>query len=71
MSARAWQSWHPFEPQLGQYNGQEFAEFDYVLLSAAAHGLKVWSSIHIISKFVRGSVCLCRVRVPVYGDVAV
>jgi len=35
------QSWHGFEPSLGQYNADEFDEFDYILLSAKNHSLKV------------------------------
>ncbi|TDD77682.1 beta-mannosidase [Actinomadura darangshiensis] len=35
------ESWHGFETAKGVYNEQEFAQFDYVLKSAADHGIKV------------------------------
>jgi len=35
------QSWHGFEPSLGQYNPSEFDEFDYILNSAKNHGIKL------------------------------
>jgi len=35
------QSWHGFEPQLGQYNPSEFDEFDYILVSAKNHSIKL------------------------------
>jgi hypothetical protein len=35
------ESWHGFETAKGVYNEQQFAEFDYILKSAADHGLKV------------------------------
>lgn len=35
------EDWHGFEPSQGVYNDQEFAEFDYILYSAAQHGIRV------------------------------
>lgn len=35
------ESWHGFETAEGVYNDQQFALFDYVLKSAADHGIKV------------------------------
>ncbi|MFF3601356.1 cellulose binding domain-containing protein [Kitasatospora indigofera] len=33
--------WHGFEKTKGVYNEREFAEFDYIIASAKAHGLKL------------------------------
>ena len=33
--------WHPFEPTKGAYNQQQFDLFDYVVLSAESHGIKL------------------------------
>ena len=35
------ESWHGFEPSEGVYNEQEFAQFDYVVESAKAHGMRL------------------------------
>ena len=35
------ESWHGFEPAKNTMNDQEWAEFDYILYSAAQHGLRV------------------------------
>ncbi|WP_377269914.1 cellulose binding domain-containing protein [Peterkaempfera sp. SMS 1(5)a] len=35
------ESWHGFEPSKGVYNEQEFAQFDYIIQSAKAHGIRL------------------------------
>ncbi|WP_405010609.1 cellulose binding domain-containing protein [Kitasatospora sp. NBC_01539] len=35
------EAWHGFEPSEGVYNEQEFAEFDYIVESAKAHGVRL------------------------------
>jgi len=35
------ESWHGFEPSLGQYNPAEFAEFDYIIQSAKSHNIRL------------------------------
>src|SRR4051794_17890305 len=35
------ESWHGFEPSKGTYSDQQFAEFDYILFSAAQHNIRV------------------------------
>ena len=35
------ETWHGFEPTKGVYNEQEFSEFDYILQSAANHGIRL------------------------------
>jgi len=39
------ENWHGFEPQLGQYNPSEFAEFDYIIQSAKAHNIKLIATL--------------------------
>jgi Cellulose binding domain/Cellulase (glycosyl hydrolase family 5) len=35
------ETWHGFEPSKGVYSDQQFAEFDYILYSAAQHNIRV------------------------------
>ncbi|GAA3456480.1 cellulose binding domain-containing protein [Dactylosporangium matsuzakiense] len=35
------ETWHGFEPSKGVYSEQQFAEFDYILYSAAQHNIRV------------------------------
>jgi hypothetical protein len=35
------EEWHGFEPSEGKYNEQQFALFDYVMVSAAEHGIRL------------------------------
>jgi mannan endo-1,4-beta-mannosidase len=35
------ESWHCFEPSKGVFSDQQFAEFDYILYSAAQHNIRV------------------------------
>ncbi len=35
------EAWHGFETTKGVYNDQEFAEFDYIIQSAAAHNIRL------------------------------
>ncbi|MFI5910959.1 cellulose binding domain-containing protein [Dactylosporangium sp. NPDC051541] len=35
------EQWHGFEPSKGVYSEQQFAEFDYILYSAAQHNIRV------------------------------
>lgn len=35
------QSWHGFEPQQGKYNAAQLDEFDYIVTSAAKHGVRL------------------------------
>lgn len=35
------EDWHGFEPSEGKYNEQQFALFDYVMVSAAEHGIRL------------------------------
>jgi len=41
MWAFSLETWHGFEPSLGQYNNPEFLLFDYVALSAKKHQIKL------------------------------
>jgi len=63
------ESWHGFEPSKGQMNEQEWDEFDYILYSAAQHGIRViptienyWSAYGGIGTLSTGRACPAATR---------